>query len=72
MEYCLMRIGGSMARYSPSDREAVGYFSMISRGERRLLATSTSKAEPARASTSLRRSGSGRVAAILRMFWGQN
>ena len=68
MEYCRMRMGGSMVRKSPKGRVAEGNSSRRSSTERRLFAISFSKSLPARASICVRALSSGMVAAIRVMF----
>lgn len=68
MEYWRMRIGGSIARKSPSGSDAEGYSSSRSSGERRLLVISFSKSWAASARILTRSFSSGVLAAILEMF----
>ena len=69
IEYWRIRIGGSMARNSPSGRPAEGYSSSKSKGERRLFVISLVKSAPANASILARTSASGMVVAIRAIFY---
>ena len=69
IEYCRIRMGGSMARKSPSGRAADGYSSNMSRGERRLARISFSKSLPANAKILALTASSDAHAAIRAMFY---
>lgn len=69
IEYCRIRMGGSMVRKSPRGNAAEEYSSRRSNGERRFRAISASKSTPASARIFALIFSSGVLSAMRVMFY---